>query len=309
MSADSDFELYYKVMNNKALLTVLSACGLLFGLASCSNEPESKTTMSSRVSNYFVPDDLNGEISVQHNCTYAMMFDNIKGEMTMSATSVEVPGTNGISFTTSPMRFTPYTFENNQSIDFYNGEASEVEDINGYLTNMVFYLSPAYDPFTNITPNPMLVMSYKTDGYEVRTFSPNAYFSGETKTSYDMGAGEQTYTTKDAMYRVNFAQDMTTANVVIYNAKFVESMKAINVILRDLPVTLTRDGYRISVSDVVPELMDGSVATPYPSRTFTSLEIKSSSDLTKIDCDYVVADVFKGQFSGFSCDRFVPIYN
>lgn len=303
-------------MNINKLLSFMAIGCLCLGAVSCSNDPESITTMSIRVSNYIVPDNLAEEVSVQHDCTYNFRYDNIKGAVTVSTTDLSLNGSD-VGFTSNEMPFVRYSYQGGWSLDFAKGSARlsngmELTGLYGYVTSMVNYMSPVGDPFTNLTPNPMVVAQYHVGDFTVHTFSPNSYFTGKTTTDFQRAGQEgiNEFSTTDAVYRVNFAKDMKTANVVIYNIKFAEAAPALKaVILKDLPVNLTRDGYIISGKDIVPEMQEGTQATPYPERTFTSFNIKSSADLTKIDCEYVVAETFHGKFSGIYCDHFVVSSN
>lgn len=303
-------------MNINKLLSLIAVGGLCVGAVGCSSDPENTTTMSIRVSNYIVPDNLAEEVSVQHDCSYNLRLDNIKGGITISTTDLNLNGST-VGFTSNEMSFVRYGYQGGWSLDFAQGNAHlsngmELSGLYGYVTSMVNYMSPVGDPFTNLTPNPMVVAQYHVGDFTVHTFSPNSYFTGKTTTDFQKpgDSGVTEFSTTDAVYRVNFAKDMKTANVVIYNVKFAENAPALKaVILKNLPVELTREGYLISGKDIVPEMQEGTQATPYPQRPFTSFNIKSSADLTKIDCEYVVAKIFHGKFSGIYCDHFVVSSN
>lgn len=303
-------------MNINKLLSLIAVGGLCVGAVACSSDPENTTTMSIRVSNYIVPDNLAEEVSVQHDCSYNFRLDNIKGGITISTTDLNLNGST-VGFTSNEMPFVRYGYQGGWSLDFAKGNAHlsngmELTGLYGYVTSMVNYMSPVGDPFTNLTPNPMVVAQYHVGDFTVRTFSPNSYFTGKTTTDFQKpgDSGVTEFSTTEAVYRVNFAKDMKTANVVIYNVRFAESAPALKaVILKNLPVELTREGYLISGKDIVPEMQEGTQATPNPERTFTSFNIKSSADLTKIDCEYVVAEKYHGKFSGIYCDHFVVSSN
>lgn len=292
-------------------------CAML-SLGSCNeSDPVSKDTMQIRVSNYIVPSNPTKEVTVQNNCIYSMAFDNVNKTMILSTTDLALPDGSAVSFTSDKMTFENYRYQDSWSYDFHNGTASvaggnNVDRLWGYVTNMTNSMSPVGDEFDNTIICPMLLASYRIGDYEVRTFSPNSYFSGETTTNFTMpngagGATEQIYKTSDAIYRVNFANDMKTVNVVIYNAKFSANMPAMQaIVLRSLPVELTRDGYRVNVTDVIPEMVEGGTYTPNPSKIFSKFTLESSADLNHITCDYVVANMFKGAFSGICYDYFTP---
>lgn len=284
----------------------------MLSLGSCNEELKSVSTNSITVSNYYIPDNTEEPITVQHGCTYNMVFDNVSSKMTFAATGIKLPGQSEQVMTSKEFKFDRLAYGSSETSLFHNGNATlgngmPVSQITGYVTNMVNYEAISPDPFYNFTPNPMIVVSYRVGDYLVRTFARNAYFSGTTNTYFKMPGAESasTYTTKECTYRVNFSEDMKSANIMLYNVKFAENMKPIQaVILKSLPVALTREGYVIEGTDVVPEMMEAGEATPFPSKIFNNIQVKSTPDMRTIKCEYLVAGMFHGAFEGISCDYF-----
>lgn len=285
---------------------------MMLSLAACNEDVKNISTSTIKVSNYIIPDDTDGEITVQNNCTYNLRYDNVSSKMSLATPSLDLPGMQSLSLTSEEFKFERYGVGSEVSVNFRNGRGRlsngmVVNDITGFETNMVNYQTNSGDPFLNFTPNPMLVISYKIGGYTVRTFSPNAYYTGKTETYFTMPGSENptTFETEKCVYRVNFADDMKTANVVLYNAQFANGMPTMQaIILKSLPVKLTREGYVITAENIVPEMMEGGSATPFPSKTFDKIVVTSSEDLTRIKCEYLVAGMFHGVFDGISCDCF-----
>lgn len=281
-------------------------------LTSCLNEPTNETSFSIRVNNLIIPDDLADPVTFNQNCSYGLKVDAVKNRLTVSTTGLILNG-SAQSFTSNDMDALVLSGYGHESASFARGTAKlsnggEVTGINGYYTTMVNYYEIENDPFPVALVNPMLVMNYKVPGATVKTFSADSYFIGNTVTTYSLGPdGEKSFTTGEAVYRVKFSSDMTKADVGIYNVQFAEEMKVKlkAVLLKGLPVTLTREGFRIQAADVTPEMLESGALTPVPRYVFNDILIETSnSDLTGIRCRYTVAGSFHGRFEGVSASKF-----
>ena len=74
--------------------------------------------------------------------------------------------------------------------------------------------------------------------------------------------------------------------------------KAVNVTVED-------GGFVLEASHVIPEVLECGELTPYPNYTFSSFVLKTvTSDLTTVQCDYVVNGIFKGSFNGSYCTHY-----
>ena len=67
----------------------------------------------------------------------------------------------------------------------------------------------------------------------------------------------------------NVCTHTNKANVLIYNARFVENMPLISFTLKDIPVTLTSNGYILQIDEIIPVLSTSDTpATQYPISNF-----------------------------------------
>lgn len=299
-------------MNFKVLASGVVFGVMLSGLASCVGDPEELTTMTINVCNMVIPDDTSEPIYIDNDCNYNLKIDGVKNKLTIN-TSDLVLKQNGskVSFTTDEMPVSSLSAQGMYSGTFVRGNANmsngdHLSEMNGFYTSMVYYYDVIGEPFMFVVATPMLVMNYHTGDATVKTFSKNPFFKGVTTTTINGTPG--TYENDEVVYRINFSDDMKSANIVLYNARFSQQMPRPlqAVVLKDVPVNLTRDGYSISVSNVIPEVLEAGELTPYPNFTFNSFDLKTiSSDLTKIECEYTVAGRFKGAFTGAYCNYFV----
>lgn len=239
------------------------------------------------------------------NTDYALTFYVNSGTLTVGTSNL-VLGTGIVAFTTNPMEVkTTYDTFNGVLLDvsnFSGGHSSSgntsVSDLKGFTSSIVNFLAtndpvnPLY-PFTRRIP---LVISYNVgNNYKVKTFMPDAIYNGTTTISSSTGQGEP-FTSTDIRYRVVFAKDFKTADVIFYSAKFAAMMpNAINFVLRNLNVEFNSNGYIISGMDVIPDMLpdnapaDGGLI-PAPGYPFKSFKlINAGTDLTTAQATYTVA--------------------
>ena len=289
-------------MKSNLLLAGLLLAG---SLASCKLDNDvSELSQQTVVNQLIIPDDESKPVTVQTKCEYKMNMDLNASTMTINSGTVSVNGMNGM-LSAGPFKYAYGYAGYGESFNFKNasgrfGAMGEVTDLNGYLTTFI-------QTGTGIKYG--LILGYKANGAQVKTFYQTQLYSGTTKTTYQLGpAGDKTAETDEATYGIAFAEDMKTANVVIYNIKFAPEMpKALEaVILKNLDVTLDRNGYTISGTDIIPEVKEGSGTTPYENYPFRSFTFKPvNDDLTEARCDYVVSVKmgpasmdFTGEFAG-----------
>lgn len=139
-------------------------------------------------------------------------------------------------------------------------------------------------------------VSFVLDGrYRVTAISRNSYiFSQNTITTSAEGGA---YSTDKTQYSVKFT-DTSKADVTIYEAKFVEEMpQGITFTLKDLPVTLTANGYTLQADNITPVLATSETpATQYPVSDFRldmngtnmSLQFKCNPDVPNFKDTYTV---------------------
>ncbi len=304
-------------MKKISLICLIAAVAVV--MSSCLGDPEDKRTYSITVSNMIIPDDVNAPVTVSHNCTYNLSADYISHKLTVNTTNLSLPGMSDLSFTSNVMDCTNVSSGPNFSGSFGRGSAHlsngmDITGLNGFYTSLVYSVEVTGDPFRFYVTNPMLVMNYHAGNYTVKTFSMNPFFRGTTITKYkarpeegEEEGREKTFSYGDATYRVNFAQDMKTANVIIYNAKFaLEMPNALQaVVLKDLPVELTHSEYVIKASNVIPEVLEGGVLIPYQRFVFNNFTLTTTSnDLTEVQCEYQVAGMYRGSFTGSYCNYY-----
>lgn len=289
----------------------------IIGLTSClSDEDGTEVNYNLVASNLIIPDDASHPVIAQSNANYQLTYKSNNSSVSIATTDLELNG-GEVSFTSSEMKYLPVSaIDDNgnpvQTLSFSGGTASvignsglQMTDLSGCQTNYVYGLNIVGDIIKGTVNSPIVVMQYKIGAYTVKTFQSNSYFRGTTKTSYSMRGEEQIYVTEDAFYRVQFSKDMKKADVVLYNVKFAEIMpKPIQAIyIRDIPVVWSSAGYHLTVTDYIPSMLEGTEVTPVESRKFNSFELwTTSSDLTEVSCKYVVAESYKGEFSGRYCE-------
>lgn len=299
-------------MNFKTISLSILIGAMSMGLSSCLGDPENLTTFSTNLANLIVPDDPTLPVTADVNCTYSVRLDGVKNTVIVSTTDFAADGKNAASFSTNEMECLNASSSSFLYGTFLKGSAKlstggNVTDVHGYFTSSVFYCEVADDPFPAVYNKTMLVMGFKTPDATVRTFSMNPYFKGETTTTYNLQGEDKTFKTNEAVYRVNFSNDMKTANVAMYNIRFAQEMPItlLGVVIKNIPVKLTREGYVLEITeDVIPEMIADGQLTPYPNYTFNKFRLATTNtELTEASCEYTVNQVFKGSFSGSSCAK------
>lgn len=291
----------------KALaLTGAAAFSMMLGGCSLGDD-ELSTYFSMPLNNLIIPSDPDAAPIVQKGCTYKVSYDLTKGLATVSTSDLKLTG-DAVSFTTDEMKMTQRMAQNNYYIREFSGSGRmdngsyDIVNFKGIETQL-YYTTPTVIPgISNLTINAGLVLTYGIgDEYRVKTFWSDMNFKGETVTTFSMKGQTVNYVNTDPIYRIKFSDDMKKATMVIYNVRFAEQMpKPLSaVIVKDLDVTYTRQGYVISGSERVPEVLEGGATTEYPNYTFNSIKFTADSDdLTKAVCEYTVAGRFKGVFKG-----------
>lgn len=138
------------------------------------------------------------------------------------------------------------------------------------ITNLKGTIHPyviSDDSYTSMRQILVYQISFVLDGrYRVTAIDRNPYIFSQNTTT--ISAGGNAYSTKDTYYEVKFS-DTNKANVLIYNARFVENMPLISFTLKDIPVTLTSNGYILQIDEIIPVLSTSDTpATQYPISNF-----------------------------------------
>ncbi len=289
-------------------LGCLTATMMLAGACKKVDEPKSSAEWSIKISNLYIPDDESKEVTFQTGCQYGFQLDYVNNTISITGQGFNIGG-NSVNFSISPFKMDWLKSENGWTAFFGNGSTSggglHIDNLGGFLTNMVNYHSVDGEVMVDevITPQPLL--SYKAGEYTVKTFAPNAYFTGITTTRYPSAGGMKTFQNPDMIYRVSFAKDMKKADVVIYKACFAEEMlnKGISfqLYLFGLDVELSKTGYKVSGTGIVPEMLGSGTTTPNPGFPFDKFEISTvDGDMSKVKCEYTVKGIYEGSFSGVS---------
>ncbi len=302
-------------MRKKTFLTLLSLSSLLL-MSSCNKDDvEPGTLIQSepyRVLNIVGSSD--GEASASM-ALYRVNFSLLAGDATVQCSDLPV-GKSLISFETSSVPFSSWQEQNQYSVTTITTTGHVPMSSAGVkIENMNFYITSAINDFTgNQYAAPGVSNQYLNkvacfiqydlnSDYKVKATPADVSFNGSTVTSYPSAEGIQSYENSAIKYRVVFDVAQNKADVVLYDAQFAPapSPSLKGLVLRGLDVEFTEDaGYVVSGENIIPEVLEGpSSATPNPKFSFNSFELRSSSaDLTKVECDYTVATVFKGTFKG-----------
>lgn len=322
----------------KLTLSLLALSGLL--LASCNNEPGKSTATSTYATcNMIFP--LTGEEGTMSAGYYTFFLDRNEGLMTVSTdnlrfdntdhkfasnpvtleyptayqlfmTGVTADASNGVMAMSNGTFFiSPYQFPND--FDPTNVFTPAYKNANGqseYIPGTIFY------PSLNGNISPLIVSNYKLGNeYMVRTFICDAFYTGDTTTSYMFNGVLGTNSSKTTIYRVIMDIQKKKAGIVLYNAKFSaapqEPVKEA-IYLPDLDIKITTNGYEITGTDIVPLVPEGTSyfpnpdgVTPMPSYTFKSFKMVTTNTwMTDVMMQYQVNNPmdensdYNGLFSG-----------
>lgn len=297
----------------KAKHLFIGLLGLSLGLSSCNlDTDESDNSMSYTLPccNLVAPDAGDAFMT---NATYVLTFYYMSETLSVSTNNLSLGVGNTVGFTTNAMPYSTEIFNNNEGANIFSGGMANnngvtVQNLSGFTSSSFNYIStddpqhPDYK-WTNFTP---LVMSYTANhDYKVKTFMPDAIYDGTT-TLTTVGAENAPLINDQSLYRVVFASDFKTADVIFYNAKFDPRMPMVKFIIQNLGVTVNKSGYVISMpkdSEIVPEVYAESGFTPFPAYKFTDFQFVNASDnLTTATLAYTIkgmdGTVYLGDFTG-----------
>ncbi|MBD5205407.1 MAG: hypothetical protein HDS71_01925 [Bacteroidales bacterium] len=302
-------------MRNYLLLGALLACGM--ALTSCSDnasDPSSETTNPIPTYNLFT--DATGSSAPFVGTgiyRYTMTFP--ANTVSVSVSSMPVPGGATLNFATDPVKFTASYLsmpdgKRAEVIKFGNVVANTpaVSNLNCVLTQAAYapedvtipgiekrYLPSELQHFT--------VMQYDYNHWKVRTFWPDMTFHGTTNTSGVTMA--EPFSTTITSYRIvmHINDDKSIGNkadIIIYNSAFAANMPSLNIVVKDLDLTFSDAGYEVSGSDVVPYMIEAGELQPTPRFIFNNIRFSVTGDLTDVNAYFQVAQVFNGSFTGSS---------
>ena len=292
----------------KSLLLALTV-GAVAGLSSCEKNdgPKNSITFSTQTFNLITTLDGSAAPAVV-NSVYKFNFD-LNAATGIISTEKEISNPiRPISFVTDAIKYKVMNYQ-------WNNAIHEVIDLESFKTKDLYNVDFQITTMANIPPVvdglpsfvypaglKYLVSSYQVgDNVRVRTYWPDATFTGNTSTTYPgPGGAMKTFTSADVKYRVIMNSTDKKATVILYDARFAEEMPKplTNVVLKDLPVKFTNTGYEISGTDITPVCYEGGVGTPNTDRVFNTFTLEVGGDLTVASIHYKVANVFTGSFSG-----------
>lgn len=298
-------------MNVKSLFFGLAALSL--GLTSCNLEPDDDDnymTWQFPVCNLVIPATGNAFATTVN---YSLLYYYTNNTIVASTTDLNLGYTTG-NFTTNAMECVNKYLKLGNVTSFENGQTKSgnvtVQNLKGFMSTAFNTLTREENAifgyaFNGFSP---IVMSYTANhDYKIKTFMPDAVYTGTTSIT-TVGSEAAPYQNTGIKYRVIFYKDLKTADVFFYNAKFAAAMQVtINFALRNLAVEYTNAGYKISGTNVVPEMFVADAESdnkwvPMPSYTFDSFEfINTSTDLTVGSATYrlgLYGSNFVGTFSG-----------
>lgn len=290
-------------------LTAIAGAALaLSTLTSClkSDDAKDERTINFKVLSLVTPKDVDKPSNVATG-TYAVTLDNINGTMSVSTANLKLE-TADLDFTTDYTKFTLKT--NGQNLLVYNANWPLTESTSGYgnvenlnllVSNGTYFVGdvdvPGY-PLVNV--DAACVIGYKVNNFEVHTFPQQAFYVGKTSTTYPNQDGTQgRYENEGIVYRVVLNVVEKKALVILYHAKFAEKAPELAMVLKDLDITYNHGGYKVSGTNVIPEVVGDGGLTPYPNFKFDKFEMSTiDMQLTQVRMNYDVASRYHGEFRG-----------
>ena len=300
-------------MKIKTLL--LGLIGLGFGLTSCNletNDEDNYVTWQFPVCNLVMPD--NGT-AFATTCFYALPYYYNSNTIAVSTTELSL-GYSTFNFSTNPMVLDSKNYSNGNVSSFSGGIAKtgnvNISGLSGYISDVYNNLTKEENGVFNVAFSGFspIVMNYRADyDYTVKTFSPDAVYTGVTNVA-EVSGTVPPFQNENIKYRVLFNKELNKATVYLYNAKFTTAPQApvIHFALRNLDVEYTKEGYKISGTEVVPQQYNGlddkqqPIWKPMPNYTLDTFElINASSDLTACQIRFTLPISFSGYTGQYLC--------
>lgn len=295
-------------MKFNSILTGL--CLLAVGFSSCNLETDNENnfvTNTYSCCNLVIPAD---DAPFATRNSYTIKVYPFAQNATITSTDLSLGyGVGSFTTGTMPIADNVYTIDgSNQAVSFFSGGfANEngllIENMNGFISTLIYSLSAGYPNLTGFqfTPRISFVASYTVNhDFTVKTFMPDAVYVGTTNVT-SAGVSSSPQDQKEARYRVVFSEDMKKASVIIYELGLNENTPlGYGLLLRDLPVTYTKYGYEIKGINFVAETFGnytGESSFEFKNFTFTN----NSSDLTECGIFFNIQhgdDIYNGTFQG-----------
>lgn len=300
----------------KKSLLLSSAVMLLLATGCKSDDPTQQLT-------YYVPgynfalDTATGDVALSQT-DYSCVFELYGGEAQIAVNDVLLPGGETVSFVASDMSFNTYASTTASVTNLNTSEATFSKDIDLTNFSVKLYNSknnisvsvPGVTPVYSNTFYP--VMGFNYGNYRVRTFWPDATYTGNTYTNY---GGDEEFKNDTMGYRVvmNIKDSRNyTADVYLLNAQFAPKAPVIQVIrLKGLKLEFGKTGIVITGENVIPEMIlsgditgDETTGTtddsylPAPTYIFKEFKFITSGQLIAADINYKVGENYSARFSG-----------
>lgn len=267
-------------------------------LASCTNSDPLRITTGLSENVHIVAKD--GTVTTgtaAFNVVYD--FDGPTGELAVSNLMLGVENT---SFTCNPVKaemfqtalrevfmWKPTSVKESNITDFSNAYTL-------FCNSLAIYPTPFPGILTNVTRH-FIFAGFTVNGYTVKSFPTQTYYIGNF-TSTMPGASAK-FTTEDPYVAVNMDLNQMKASVTIYEAQFASPMPKVNMSFEGLDINLTKQGYVISGTDIVPNQLEGSNKTPNPTYTISNFNLTNQSkDLTTISLEFTLTNGAKAEFYG-----------
>ncbi|MDE5552413.1 MAG: hypothetical protein K2I91_04345 [Muribaculaceae bacterium] len=294
-------------MNIKSGFIALGAIAGSVLLTGCNlDKGESITFADVTLCNLVIPSDASSEVTAQSNVKYKIEYNLGEGKVSVSSDVMKVGGAE-MSLTSNPMTFSEKVSTVGYARNFKGtgkmSNGDNVSNLTGAESTLFYYYPTVVPGVIGVSQiNNRICLSYEIgDDYTVKTFGRDLYFMGET-ILHSSAPGQQgaSFTWKEAVYRLYFAENMKTATVVVYNITFAENMPALEAMcLENLDVSYSPAGYTVSGKNVVPKVMMKGNVSSVDRYLFNDFRLQSTGEmLTKCICNYTVSGVYNVSFEG-----------
>lgn len=291
------------------------ALALMLTAVSCSKDGDFKQTFKVGVNALNLITSVDDNSTFVNTSAYSFNIKNDNGTWSGSVSSSDIAINNSvINFQTEEVLDVAHS---QFSFEFKNLTGTITGGMSQPLTSGYFFLTDlSYTPgaFNIVSKYPLqrqVTVSHYNIGnlYTVKTFQLETFFYGKTVTQYPNKEGVSvSFSPEDTddgkknpmIYQLSLDMENKTATVYIYNAKFAqESPKLTLVKLEDLTPDFSGGKVKVTGSNIVPQVVEGTSTTPFPLFTFNEFEfITTSADLVDCEIKYTVAEKYKGQFTG-----------
>lgn len=293
----------------KKFYPVLLGVGALL-LSSCDHKSEFTTNYSYSTTNLITSIET-GE-SFAQKATYNFFFNVGEGIATVGCSDITA-GNQNYSFTSQETSYTGMQFTSGTvtvlqspkaSVNSASGQSYPLESTNVTISGLNYW-NPETPGYTSAPVyQPAILWQYNIGNlYNVKTFAADALYVGKSQTSYPVGStGEtETFESETMTYRIIMNVPENKALLIIYKAKFAASMpiELSSITVEGLDIVWKEGTYAITGTDIIPQIYEGTTATPYPNYIFNSIYFEpTNAQLTEASLTYTVAGRFKGSFTG-----------